>query len=243
MKTLMIVMVFCVCGIVRGEEPSGNAVRVLLTYGGHAFDERAFFAMWDGLPGVKYTRAELPKQADLLKPGLEKEYDVIVLYDMASGFTPEQKAAFTNLLNTGIGVVAMHHNLGAHGEWPEYRKIIGGAWFAKPTSIDAEDYPSSTYAEGVDFKVTIGDQAHPITKDLLDFAAHDEIYGQFYVAPSAHVLLTCDHPLSGHNIAWTMHYGKSRVFYLLLAHGPSGYTNPNYQKLLVNGIQWAAKVK
>lgn len=243
MKQLMMLACVCAFAMARADAQTEKPVRVLLTYGGHGFETKEFFAMWDALPGVTYTKAELPGQADLLKPGLEKDYDVIVMYDMVAAFTPEQQAAFTKLLGTGIGVVATHHNLGAHQNWPEYWKIIGGSWLAAPRKIDGKDYPASTYAEGVDFNVAVADKDHPITKGVADFSIHDEIYGQFYVAPGVHVLLTCDHPKSGHDIAWTTSYGRSRVFYLLLAHGPSGYDNPNFRKLLTNGIRWAAEGK
>ena len=76
-------------------------LRVLLTYGGHGFQQKEFFAFWDALPGVTYTKCELPKQADMLKPGLEKEYDAIVTYDMVKGFTPEQQKAGNIVFGTG----------------------------------------------------------------------------------------------------------------------------------------------
>ena len=243
MKQLLMLVCVCAFALASVDAQSEKPIRVLLTYGGHGFDAKEFFALWDALPGVAYTKAELPKQADLLKPGLEKDFDVIVMYDMAPGFTPDQQAAFTKLLDTGIGLVATHHNLGAHQDWPEFRKIIGGSWLAKAKTIDGKSYPNSTYAEDVDFNVAVADKDHPITKGVAGFTIHDEIYGQFYVAPGVHVLLTCDHPKAGHDIAWTTQYGKSRVFYLMLAHGPSGYDNPNYRKLLINGIHWAAAEK
>ena len=69
---------------------------MLVTYGGHGFEEKQFFAMFDALPNVTYKKAELPKQADLLKPGLEKDFDVIVMYDMVGGISPEQQKAFVD---------------------------------------------------------------------------------------------------------------------------------------------------
>lgn len=100
-----------------GQGPAKGKIRVFLTYGGHGFEEKPFFAMFDSLPGVVYTKAELPKATDLLKPSLKKDYDVIVMYDRASyegvpEFTREQQKAFVELLNTGIGLVSLHHNLG-----------------------------------------------------------------------------------------------------------------------------------
>jgi len=55
-----------------------------------------------------------------------------------------------------------------------------------------------------------------------------------------HVLLTTDFPTSDPEIAWVTQYGKSPVFYLLLGHDSKAWTNPNYPKLLLNGISWAA---
>ena len=83
----------------HGEKPDYAG---LLTYGGHGFEEKQFFALWDALPGIRYTKAQLPQSADLLQPGLEKQYDVIVMYDMAKGFTPRQEQNFLALVQKGM---------------------------------------------------------------------------------------------------------------------------------------------
>jgi len=220
---------------------SDKPLRVLLTIGGHGFEQKEFFGMWDSLPGITYTKAPLPQSIDMLKPGLEKQYDVIVMYDMMKSFTTEQQQAFTDLLKTGIGVVSLHHNLCSHVDWPEYRQIIGGRYFQQPETIDGKAYPKSNYLHGQHFDVKIADKDHPITKGLSDFVMDDEAYSGFYVSPDSHVLLTVDHPKCDHNVAWTTHYGNSRVFYLMFGHGPSVWQNPVYQQLLVRGIRWAAE--
>jgi type 1 glutamine amidotransferase len=149
----------------RAAEPAGKAkIRVLVTYGGHGFEEKQFWAMLDALPNVEYKKAELPKQADLLKPGLEKDCDVILMYDMVGGISPEQQKAFVELLDKGIGVVAWHHNMGAHQGWPEFTKIIGGKFFTKPGEIGGAKYGVSGWAHGQDMNVTVADKEHPITK-------------------------------------------------------------------------------
>jgi hypothetical protein len=216
-------------------------IRILLTIGGHGFDQKPFWAMWDNLSGITYTQCTLPKQADMLKPGLEKQYDVIVMYDMAKGFTPEQERRFVELLKTGIGVVSLHHNLCSHADWPEYGKIIGGRYFQQPETIDGKSYPPSNYLHDQHFDVKVADKEHPITKGIEDFHMDDEAYSGFYVAPSSHVLLTVEHPKCDHNVAWTTHFGNSRVFYLMFGHGPSAWQNPVYTKLLEQGIHWAAQ--
>lgn len=222
------------------KERDGKPLRVLLTTGGHAFERKPFFAMWDALPGIRYTTVQLPEAADMLKPGLEKEYDVIVLYDMINHFTPQQERNLTDLLKTGIGLVSLHHNLCSHDDWPEYRAIIGGRYFHKPESIDDKRYSESHFLHDQHFEVKIADREHPITRGLSDFHMDDEAYSGFYVSPDSHVLLTVDHPKCDHNVAWVTHFGNSRVFYLMFGHGPSAWENPSYQKILIRGIRWVA---
>jgi type 1 glutamine amidotransferase len=211
-----------------------------LTFGGHGFEQAPFFAMFDALPGIEYTKAPLPESADLLKPGLEKEYDAIVMYDMVPGITAEQQQAFAALLKQGIGVVSLHHNLGAHRDWPEYRKIIGGKFVFKPEIIDGQENPKSTWAHGQDMKVTISDSDHPITKGMKDFEIHDETYGLYFTSSDVRVLLKTDHPKNDPELAWVTQYGNSRVFYLMLGHDSLAWKNPAYPGLLSRGIRWAA---
>jgi len=226
---------------VRAEEPAQpGKIRVLLTSGGHGFDAPAFFAMFDAMPDVECTKAAMPKAAELFKPGLEKDYDCIVMYDMAGGITPEQQKAFVELLNTGIGVVSLHHNMGAHRNWDEFRKIIGGKFVFSPCEIDGQEYPKSTWSHGEDIKVTVVDKEHPITKGMDDFQIHDETYGRYYTAPDVKVLLKTDHPKNDPELAWTTRYGNSRVFYFMLGHDAHAYRNPNYSKIVNRGIHWAA---
>ena len=225
----------------QAEAPAGQGeVRILLTVGGHDFEAQPFYAMFDAMPDVRYTKATMPKDAGLLKPGLEKEYDVLVRYDMVGGVTPEQEKALAELLKRGIGLVALHHNLGAHRQWPEYRKIIGGQYIFQPCEIDGKQYLPSRYSHGETIPVAVADKDHPITRGLKDFVIHDETYKGYYTAPRATVLLRTDHPKNNPELAWAYQYGKSRVFYLMLGHDHSAYDNPNYRELVHRGILWAA---
>ena len=56
--------------IVIGQESGRKEISVLLTYGGHDFEQKPFFEMFDKLAGVKYSCAQLPDSANLLNPGL-----------------------------------------------------------------------------------------------------------------------------------------------------------------------------
>lgn len=224
------------------EKPEADGkIRVLLTTGGHAFETEPFYAMFDGMKDVEYTKAEMPKDAGLLKPGLEKQYDVIVMYDMCKpGISPEQQKAFVDLLNTGIGLVSLHHNMGAHQDWEEFAHIIGGKFFTAPGKIDGKQYEKSGWAHGGTLDVTVVDKNHPVTRGVENFQIHDETYNNYYTAPDAKVLLTTDNPDNDPELAWVKTYGKSRVLYLMLGHDHEAYQNPAYSRLVHQGIRWAA---
>lgn len=236
-------MVLAGAGLAAAENAGKEGkIRILLTSGGHGFEQDSFYAMFDAMQGIEYTKAELPKDAGLLKPGLEKQFDCIVMYDMcAPAFSPEQRKAFVELLTTGgIGLVSMHHNLGAQWDWDEYRKIIGGRFILKPTEIDGKAWTVTPWAHDQRLKVKIADPKHPITKGVGDFEIEDETYGKLWVDPQAQILLTTDHSENNPQVAWTKTYGKSRVFHLMLGHDGKAYANPAYRKLLEQGIRWAA---
>ena len=224
------------------DEPAkGEKIRVLVTVGGHGYEEAPFDAMWDAMPGIQWTKAELPKQADLLKPGLEKQYDVIAMYDMCPGLKPEQQEAFVELLKKGIGVVAMHHNLGGHQKWDEFRKIIGGKFCIADCLIDGAKCKQSTWDHDQEVHVAVVDKEHPITKGIEDFQIHDEVYGGYWVSPDVKVLLKTDHPKNKPGqIAWVTKYGNSPVAYLMLGHDSQAWKNPSYPKILRQAIHWAA---
>lgn len=226
---------------VRAEQPASQGkIRVLLTFGGHGFEEKPFFAMFDAMSGITYTKAQMPKAAERFKPGLEKQFDVIVMYDMVGSIKPDEQKAFVALLNQGIGLVSLHHNMGAHANWDEFRRIIGGKFVLADCEIDGKKWKKSGWDHDQDLKVTVADKSHPITKGIDNFQIHDETYSGYYVAPNVHVLLATDHPKNTPQLSWVSRYGKSPVFYLMLGHDGKAYQNPAYSKLVYQGIRWAA---
>ncbi|MBU4398961.1 MAG: ThuA domain-containing protein, partial [Planctomycetes bacterium] len=125
-------------------------------------------------------------------------------------------------------------------EWEEFRKIIGGIHIPREFTVDGKKYGPSGSTDDQDIRVTVADRRHPITKGINDFSIHDETYHKYYTAPDVKVLLTTDHPKNEPPLAWVKQYGKSRVFYFMLGHGPSAWQNPNYPRILANGIRWVA---
>ncbi|HID78443.1 MAG TPA: ThuA domain-containing protein, partial [Planctomycetaceae bacterium] len=129
---------------------------------------------------------------------------------------------------------------GAHRDWGEFRKIIGGKFIFEPITIDGRRYEKTPWSHGEHLKIQIADRDHPITAGIEDFEIDDETYGPFYTAPGIHVLLKTDHPKNNPVVAWTNRYGNSRVFYLMLGHDAHAYGNPNFARLVHRGIRWVA---
>lgn len=235
-------------GVASGQAPAAGGgaaapapkLRVLLTYGGHGFQEKEFFAMWDALPGVVYERAPLPQSADRLKPGLEKAFDVVAMYDMAATFTPEQQKAAAELFKGGIGLVSLHHNLGAQRDWDGWRQIVGGKYIFKEATYDGKKYVPSTYSHDEDMPIEIADREHPITAGMKDFTIHDETYGGCRVEPGVRVLLRTTHPKNTPEVMWVRENGRSRVVYLQLGHDAKAWANPAFPELLLRSLRWSA---
>ncbi len=216
-------------------------VRVLLVTGGHAFDTNQFFATFDALPGVSVERAKFPEVAARLKPGLEKDFDVIVRYDMFGPASPEERKNFLDLMATGIGLVATHHCITSHPAWPEYARLIGGKYLQKPETLDGRDYPKSAYSHGEDLQVKVVDRTHPVSRGIEDFQIHDEAYSDTWLAPDARVLMTTDHPKNAKHLVWVREQGPARIAYIQFGHDAKAYANPAYRTVVRQAILWAAK--
>lgn len=218
-----------------------SPMRVLLTFKGHAFEEEKFFGMWDawqkqGL--LTYTRCPLPDEAALLQPSATDNYDVIVMYDMVLEIAPEQQQTLVALLQKGIGVVSLHHNLGAHEKWPLWSQVIGGKFIHGTETIDGKTYEKSVYEHEVWIKVGVPDPRHPIVRGVEPFYIYDETYGKTYRAADIQPVLTTDRAGNDREIAWTRWFGNSPIFYFQLGHDSRAWTHPLFQKVLMQGMRW-----
>jgi type 1 glutamine amidotransferase len=215
---------------------------ILIVTGGHGFDKPNFYKMFDEMPNIKYTTAELPKDMDLLAPGLEKKYDLLLTYDMNNfPVSDTQRERYAALVESGMPLLVMHHSICGYDEWRPYWKMIGGKYLHKPTEIDGKLYPSSTYKHNIDIKVQVADNEHPITKGINDFTIRDEGYRGLYIREGVHVLLKTDHPDATPEVAWTTRHGKGAIFVLALGHDKQSYANPNLRQILRQGIQWCVE--
>lgn len=215
--------------------------RVLLIVGGHSFETNQFYKIFSDNSQIEFQVAEHPKALQLLKPESASKFDAIVLYDMWQNITDDDKTNFVKFLESGKGLLVLHHAIANYQNWKEYEKIIGGRYYLNKTMVDGVEKPRSIYKHGVKFKVNVADPNHPITRGINDFEITDETYNLYDVSPESHILLTTDEPTSAKKIGWTNNYKNARVVYIQLGHDHFAYQNPNYRELIARSIQWVAR--
>jgi len=218
----------------------GENLKVLVVTGGHAFERKPFFTLFNGYDDIEYVEAQLKDHSEIFEDITGWDYDVIVFFNMTQKISPKRQENFKKLVKDGVGVVALHHCMGSYQEWPEYVKIIGGRYNLKASEQGGVKREASTYEHDADFTVHIEDTKHPITRGLSDFQVHDETYKKCSFEKDNHLLLTTNHPDSDNEIGWVRNYGKGKVCFIMVGHGPSVYAHPTYRQLVARSIRWSA---
>ena len=237
-------LIFALAGVASAADaPAAPAKKVnaLLITGGHAFDQKQFFAMFDALPGITYKHVEEKVGGEAFETIDDWKYDVIILYNFSRKISDKQAENFIKLLDKGVGLVVLHHAIAAYQDWPEYRKILGARYYLKDeTDADGTVHKRCLYKHDVDMKVHIADPKCPVVAGVSDFIIHDETYKGYTVDPQVKVYLTTDDPTSNKEIGWTNTYRKANVCYLELGHDAKAYVSKEMQTLYTQAIKWAA---
>jgi len=219
-------------------DPVPGRLRVLIVTGGHAFDEAAFFAMFDRMPDILWGHVRYGGEAEnALKPEAAARYDALLFYDMNQQPGPHTQS-IEQVLAKGKPAIFLHHAVGSYPEWTEYSEIVGG--HANFGGRVIRGVPNTKFLHDVWMHVEIADRSHPITKGLRDFDIYDEAYKNVGISPDVHALLRTSHPASDRSIGWTHRYKKSQVVYLQLGHGPQAFSHPIFEALVHRSLLWSA---
>ncbi|MHC4434822.1 MAG: family 16 glycoside hydrolase, partial [Planctomycetota bacterium] len=217
-----------------------DRLKVVVVTGGHGFEHDPFFEMFDNMDTVEYVEAEQKDHSELFENIGGWDHDVIVFYNMTQNISPKRRRNFIKLLDRGIGVVALHHTMGAYQQWPQFKKIIGTKYYLNETVEDGVTHSKGSFKHDVDIRVHVANKRHPITKGLRDFTIHDETYKNCWFDDKNRVLLTTDHPTSDKTIGWVRRYRKAKVCTIQLGHDSKAYANSNYRQLVERAILWTA---
>ncbi len=214
-------------------------IKVLIVTGGHGFEYKPFYEVFNSIPNISYDSLRHPAANPLIASTAVSKYDVLVFYDMADSISPSQQRAYIDLLNKGKSMIFLHHSLVSYQNWPEFVKIVGGQYHTNPVVVNG-DTLRANYEHDVSIPVKVEDTNHPVTKGITNFEIFDEVYGDVEILPTVKPLLSTTHPKSMRYVAWINRYGNSDVLYIQLGHGPTGYSNPNFRKLIQQAIEWSA---
>lgn len=216
-------------------------IKVLVLTGGHGFKPEAFYQLFRDDPEIEFTTVNHAKPPDGTADAYDRDdlfsYDAVVLYDAPSKITPTQQARFLALFDHGIGIVVLHHAYLSYPLWPEFGRIAGGQYIFQTEQM-VNGITSSDYTrQMVDIPITVVAKNHPTTAGLQDFVIRDERYFNLHMIGEVEPLLKSGDEL----LAWTRMEKKSRVVGVILGHGPTAYSDPNFRRFLWQSIRWVAR--
>ncbi|MEU7847051.1 ThuA domain-containing protein [Micromonospora parva] len=146
-----------------------------------------------------------------------------------------QQTAFESYIAAGGGYVGVHAAADTEYNWPWYGALVGAYFDSHPAIQNAT--------------VRIEDNTNPSTAHLgTTWVRSDEWYN-YRTNPrsTARVLANLDESsysggnMSGdHPITWCKAYGGGRAWYTGLGHTEASYTDPNFTRMLLGGLQVAA---
>ena len=165
-------------------------------------------------------------------------YDLVFLH-LYNAKTPtlsdSAKENLASFVKDGKGLAVSHLSSASFKEWEEFRKMCGRYWVMGKSGHG----PRST------FKARITSKDHAITQGLGDFEADDELYAKLLGDAPINILVEADSDWSKKTepLAFTIEYGKGRVFHEAFGHDGKAIQNPAVQKLIQRGCEWAATGK
>jgi len=234
------ILLFIFTGSIHFSFAQQKKIKVLVVTGGHGFDHKPFYDVFNAIPFITYDSLVQPQANELIASPEVNKYDVLVFYDMADSISVAQQEAYIRLLKKGASMIFLHHALVSYQDWPEFLQIVGGQYHTRPVLVNGDTLKAG-YHHDVNIPVKVEDRKHPVIRGIDDFEVVDEVYSDVEILPRVKPLLSTTHPESMHYLAWVNRYGNSDVICIQLGHGPSCYTNPNFRRLIQQAILWSAK--
>jgi len=256
--------------------------KILIITGGHPFESDSFFEIFDSFENIDWFHEKHPEAEKFLNPEKCHDIDAILFYDIpgvelrrnsvppvvCSDPTPEYKKNFEDLLESGQGLVFLHHAIAGWPTWERYADVIGGRFHYKPGSLHGTEFPDSGYCFDATQEIEVVDADHPICSGVPEsFSITDEAYlcpifeesvtpilrshfnfedsSNFYSAALAmqgemNSNESWTHPKGSSLVAWVRWEKSSPIAYIQLGDGPSAYMDSNFRKLLNNAIDWVS---
>jgi len=222
-------------------------IRILNFYGDHGFvhpSREAGLKLIDNL-GIKNTwEVVTTANTTIFNTKDLKSFDVILFNNNCGNkgriLSKENQLALQKYIRNGGGFVGIHCAGAIWKEGGEFQK-----WYEGLIGTKLVNHPKVQTA-----KLVVEDTTHSITKHLgKEWVVKDE-WHRFSYNPRKHVkvLLSVDEnsyegtkKMGGdHPFTWYQNYDGGRSFFTSLGHTKEIYADFNFQKLVEEGIKWAA---
>jgi len=153
----------------------------------------------------------------------------------------DQRAAFKRYIQGGGGFVGIHSASGSERDWPYFWDVLGGKF--------------NRHSPRQNMSLKVVDAKHPATRHLPAVWKwnDDESYYLDNLNPDIHVLLASDLTVIKDSqldkypgkvfggrfpLAWCHEFDGGRQFYTALGHQIAHYSDLDFQKHVLGGIQW-----
>jgi type 1 glutamine amidotransferase len=144
-----------------------------------------------------------------------------------------QQSAFESYMAAGGGYVGVHSASDTEYSWPWYGGLVGAYFLGHPAIQQAT--------------VRVEDSTNVATAHLPQSWVRTDEWYNYQTNPRAkvHVLTSLDETtytggtMGDHPITWCQNYGGGRAFYTGLGHTEESYTESNFTRMLLGGIQFA----
>jgi cytochrome c len=179
-------------------------------------------------------RIDTTENADYISEDSLQHYSaVIFLHTTGDMLNNYQEADFERYIQAGGGFIGIHAASDAEYDWNWYGRLVGGYFESHPEQQEA--------------KLDIVDQTHGSTKHLpKEWKRKDEWYNFKKLNPNVKVLIKIDEKSynggkngDSHPMAWYHDYDGGRSFYTELGHTEESFTDENFLKHILGGIQYA----